>query len=232
VKVYNDAGSVVSTSLLGHAPSNIPDIKVDIALDFNGSNAKLYINGTLRQTTPVNLAVTTDPTLHSVEFYTPRFSNGGAGWSEMIITQGEATLGWRLASVYAQAVDSSDFATGDHSSINENAFSASSYLESSGGEATAFFDYTALPALPANSYVRGVTIKSNGTADIGSSPYLSNAVKIGGVEYVLPSMNIESLGYRMDSNQFLEKNPATAGDWTVADINSALFGVKVTDNAN
>jgi hypothetical protein len=190
----------------------------------------MFVNGTLVGTQSITLVNTANTTLSHIQYFMENFTVSDSAWSEFIITQGEPTIGWRLATIYAESTLENTFDAGDHTSISETHFDPATYLESQ-GEAKALFNCISLPALPPESHVRALTIKSTGTAGVGAPAHLSNIMKIGGTEYVLPSLDTESLEFKVDTNQLIENNPATGQKWTTEEIDATLFGVKVSNVA-
>lgn len=224
ITTHNDSGSRATTQL---AASNTSGrIHSDIALDFVNNTATLYLNGAKVAVKNCDLNRATKNPLAEARIYAMRFYDSESAISELIITQGEPTIGWRLATLAPDSLGTiNTFASGDHSSINEVNFNPNTYLETD-STATATFTYTDLPSSPEH-VVRGVTIKTTATSDIGGNTIVEDIIRVGGVVHTIGSTDFETSEFTKDSNRLVEKNPDTGEDWLESEVNSAQFGVNV-----
>lgn len=145
-------------------------------------------------------------------------------FSEIIATDGESTIGWRLATLEPLAQGHYNEITGDVSNLifADDGLSISSATPGHRKSWT-LSSYNG-PAAPAGG-IRAVIAKTHSALGVTGPENVRPFVRIGGVDY-LASADIRPAAL-VGENYVMDVNPATGLAWTPADLASLEQGIEV-----
>ena len=210
-------------------PTLIPDTNyvMDISLDISAGNytMELYFGGAL-QATLTWASSLGRPTKAIFDFDDTASNNLETTWycSEVIVTDGESTIGWRLATLVPAADGFYTDWQGDYTGIKTLGDGQGISTDMLGAKQS--WTFGTLPAgVSGSAAIRGVLHYVN--AAPGTVSGLSSIVplvRISGAGYDGPVFTVSGGGDLV----VVDQNPATGAAWTVAELANLEVGVKAS----
>lgn len=200
----------------------------DIALTVSATDLTmtLYMNGglshtiTVSNTTAVRLKIDKIKTIWNKMYgtYSCTFV-----MSEVIITENEPTIGWRLASLEPDAQGTYTQWIGDYTALDFNIYGAFMYAAETGLRES--WEVTSYLGPTSGIAVRGVFMKYTAQAGNAGGPQsLAPMVVLGGTPYEVAAQTLPQVQEQFMCEWAL--NPATAAAWVAADFTGIEFGVR------
>lgn len=198
---------------------------MDVSLDVSGGSytMELYFGGTLQGTLTWTSALAR-PTTAVFDFYDTDAVDSVETWycSEVIVTDGESTIGWRLATLTPNADGTHTDWQGDYTGIE----TLGDGLGISSGTVGAKQSWTfaAVPAgVTGSSTIRGVFQSTVASVGQAAPPTITPFTRVSGTDYDETAFTPSTV----DIVEFAQ-NPATSAPWTAAELASLEVGVKAT----
>lgn len=226
-KYKDQSGPAMSTGQYEFIPGAI--ISVDLRLVFGtGITVEFYVNGGLvlsaaaaaGNITATSVSLTDFPHYQVLYIANSSTTYHPLYYSEMVIAQGEPTLGWRIAAMEVTTTGNYADWQGDPAVMSDNDLSTL-MLTGTAGQRVSFVPSTYNgPASPAT--VRGVFSMSTLTTGSGGPQNVAPFLRIGGVDYDNAQT---AVGVQTTVVGSYDTNPATGLDWTTADLATFEFGL-------
>lgn len=191
-----------------------------------GSGFKVYVAGTLRYDSIIDGGVASMPAVTDIASFRKHcvvnFSSNS--WvSEVIITNSEPTVGWRLLSDGAFAAGGVNSFSGSYANVNEIVLDDTNYVNSTTAGDVSTYAYPA-PAVTSFS-IKAVVLGFRAKTDSGGPQNMLGVARIGGTNYtktIAPALDVGYLG----SNVIYATNPATGVAWLPGDLSSTELGMQ------
>lgn len=217
---WTAAGSAISIS-----PNSVQEIDLHVVCNTASGSLKLYVAGTERINSGViDLSGATN--LKNIYLYAwgnPGGLNNTHCYSQVIVTDGLPTIGWRLMTFYPSGAGSDSAWTGTYADIDESVYSDSDYIYSGTANQVQMVAATAVGSTTGYS-IRAVGVGARAKCDATGPQNLQLGLRVSGSNYFSSSKAL-SVGYAPIKNIW-ETSPATSVAWTASELSGLQFGVK------
>ncbi|QNI21194.1 hypothetical protein [Vibrio phage vB_pir03] len=200
---------------------------VDVMLNTDTGAFAFYVNGVNEASGTSAIVSSFKPSLwDSVQI---RKVSAGRSASEVIVTEGEITIGMRVISLVPEANGTHTDFTGDVSTVSELSLNPDGVTSTGAGKHT--FAYTDPDAaIDFSTYdIKAVAVSSVASAEAGMEQnYMRNVLKTDADEHSpVVGRLLDTVSGRGSLNELYEVNPNTGAAWTEAEIKAAEFGVNL-----
>lgn len=221
---YNDAEDETQVSQSVGAIVGIQ--QYDVCFDFPTEKVFFYKNSIFQGSVDLALDLRTgNPVLKDIEFDGSTASDN-FGFSELIVTIDEPTLGWRVKDINPDGAGNYSAWTGSHTDVNENLYdpTTENTIVGAGSQSYTYDDVQA--GIQTGQEVKGIVVATVAAADAAATaPSVQNFVRTNATDYNLGSpVNVEGADNRSAIVDFITTNPDTGAKWTFSEINAAEFG--------
>lgn len=234
---YNDDGHIVTINYwngsafvaAGTFSLNLTFIRqtIDINVVCNSASGLIacYVAGTERLGSPViNTSSITNlkkfrfvgATISSVSHYETMFS-------QVIVTDGVPTVGWRGVVRYANGAGATNDWTGAYTEIDEAIYSDADFINSSVADQVELFTNTG-PSVTGYT-IRAVCVSSRARRGASGPSKMRHALRSAGTTYFSSGDISLTVGYA-PTQTIWEQDPATTSDWLTGALTTLQFGVK------
>ena len=199
---------------------------LDISLDLSGGTYtfKYFLGGTLQQSLSWSSSLTFPKTAIFDFFDSFNLSGITSTWycSEVIVTQDESTIGWRLASITPAADGFHTDWQGDFTGV-ETLGDGKGISSGTVGDKQSW-TFATLPAgVSGSAAVRGVFQNMFASTGLAGPPQIAPFTRVSGTDYDETAFTPSGI----DIVEFAG-NPATSAPWTAAELANLEVGVKAS----
>lgn len=199
---------------------------MDVSLDITAGNytMELYFGGAL-QATLTWASTLGRPAIAVFDFFDAGGIHGGGDFwycSEVIVTDGESTIGWRLASVIPAADGFYTAWQGDFTGVQTLGDGKGISTAAVGDKES--WTFGVLPAgVTGSATVRGVFQSTAAATGVGGPTQIVPFVRVAGTDYEGAAFTPSGI----DTMEFAQ-NPATLAPWTATELANLEVGVKAS----
>ncbi len=196
-------------------------------LGSNQALMELYEGGVLVDTVTVTTTWLGTKKIRKINFGSLSWSNNPlAQYTEVIVTDTESPLGWRLATLAPNGIGTTDQWAGSYVDVDEIGMPDDvDFISSDTADQVELFTMDNLSIPAQNMSVRGLVMSTRARVGTTGPQNIQPAVRSGGTTTF--GSNISGLtGAFANKSYVMDNNPITASAWTIADVQNLELGYK------
>jgi hypothetical protein len=219
-QVFGDTTEVGTNFALSENTNITVDVKVEVGANIT---MEIYFNGgLLSSATAANTGAKPSPTLFAMEHDDIVYTSSGDEfyYSEVMLTDNENTLGWRLSTLVPGGQGAHADWEGDFSDLVN--FGDGTNIGSATPNQKESWTLSAYSGPATSAGVRAVVNAIQGNVGVSGPTQIAPFVRFGGTD-------VEQAAYTPDGTsmfQVLDVNPVTGAPWDTADLATVEMGVK------
>lgn len=223
IKYWNGSAFVSAGTIAMEMDQTRQTFDINVLCNSGSGSINVYVSGTNRLAASVSTSSITN--LKKFRFWGVNI--GAAVYetkaSQIIVTDGVPTVGWRGAIRYPNGAGATTDWTGDYTAVDEAVYNDADFINSSVADQVELVTGTG-PSLTGYT-VRAVCVSARAKRGASGPANIRLALRSGGTTYFSGSDIALGLGYA-PVQTIWETDPATASSWLTSAITTLQFGVK------
>lgn len=202
---------------------------IHFAPDGTTGVVEMFVNGALVGSVTGNYIAAAGATIDEVRFSSHYLNDSRRCWlSEVIMTDGDNTLGWHVSTLMPVGVGTTGDWTGAYTDIDEaGAVNTADYIESDTDTNLSIFEFGDLHTSLDSDLVKTVFLYANVEKITGSAvTNIDLVTRPASTNYTGGNSGALTDDTPTDTHAEFSTNPETASAWTLSAVNSAEFGFR------